>query len=385
MKFFTRVFFFCLCPVLWAQSEITEIGELPLAVRETSGLIHYNNNLITHNDSGNLPELYEIDKNTLEITRVVTVANAINTDWEDITQDEDYIYIGDIGNNNGNRTDLKILKISKSDYDTSDTVTAEIISYAYEDQTSFISQTNNNDFDAEALLVIDDNLIVFTKQWVSLGTVAYSIPKLAGEHIAVNIGSYQVEGLITGGTQNQADANVFYLVGYSEILFPFFVQFNFQDNTSIFSGEISTFLLNIGVAQVESIAFNIEENEFFISSEEFISPPIIDTKARLFSFSLDDNEEEEEENENGEGEEEPSTIEEDVILVKSFAEAEIQFILKENLNLLSLAIFDASGRLLLLEENIEDSILPTDILSSGVYYATFIFEDRRISKAFLKE
>ena len=161
------------------------------------------------------------------------------------------------------------------------------------------------------------------------------------------------------------------------------MQFNFQDNTSIFSGEISTFLLNIGVAQVESIAFNIEENEFFISSEEFISPPIIDTKARLFSFSLDDNEEEEEENENGE--EEPSTIVEDVILVKSFAEAEIQFILKENLNLLSLAIFDASGRLLLLEENIEDSILPTDILSSGVYYATFIFEDRRISKAFLKE
>ena len=385
MKFFTRVFFFCLCPVLWAQSNLTEIGELPIAVRETSGLIHYNNNLITHNDSGNLPELYEIDKNTLEITRVVTVANAINTDWEDITQDDDYIYIGDIGNNNGNRTDLKILKISKSDYDTSDTVTAEIISYAYEDQTSFISQTNNNDFDAEALLVIDDNLIVFTKQWVSLGTTAYRIPKEAGEHIAVNIGNYQVDGLITGGTQNQANANEFYLVGYSEILFPFFVQFNFQDNTAIFSGDINTSSLNIGVAQVESIAFNAEENQFFISSEEFISAPIIDTKARLFSFSLDDNNEEEEENENGEGEEEPSTIEEDVILVKSFGEAEIQFILNENLNLLSLGIFDASGRLLLLEENIEDSILPTDILSSGVYYATFIFEDRRISKAFLKE
>ena len=164
------------------------------------------------------------------------------------------------------------------------------------------------------------------------------------------------------------------------------MQFNFQDNTSIFSGEFSTFLLNIGVAQVESIAFNAEENQFFISSEEFISAPIIDTKARLFSFSLDDNkQEEEEENENGEGEEEPSTIEEDVILVKSFAEAEIRFVLKENLNLLSLAIFDASGRLLLLEENIEDSLLPTDSLSSGVYYATFIFEDRRISKAFLKE
>ena len=36
-----------------------------------------------------------------------------NVDWEDITQDETHIYIADFGNNNGNRTDLKIYKILK--------------------------------------------------------------------------------------------------------------------------------------------------------------------------------------------------------------------------------------------------------------------------------
>lgn len=381
---------FCSTNLLLGQSEPITIGELPFEINETSGLIQYNDRLITHNDSGNLPQLYEIDKNTLEITRIVTVANVVNTDWEDITQDDDFIYIGDIGNNNGNRTDLKILRIRKSDYDVLDTVTAETISYAYEDQTSFISD-RNNDFDAEALLVFGDDLLIFTKEWQSRGTVAYRIPKLPGDFTAVNIGRYQIDGLVTGAAQNSVNANEFYLVGYSEILLPFFVRFNFQDSATIFSGVIEKSSLNTGIAQIESITFNAEMNLFYVTSEEFINQPIINSSARLFSFSLDDNEDATDDNsdneeDNEEVEELPVTLEEDVIIFRPLGESNIQYSINIPSQLLAIAIYDASGRLLdfNVEENIENSVLPTETLSTGLYFATFLFEDRRISKAFQK-
>jgi hypothetical protein len=43
------------------------------ALDETSGLIFYNNKIITHNDSGDAPNLYELDENTGAITRTVTL------------------------------------------------------------------------------------------------------------------------------------------------------------------------------------------------------------------------------------------------------------------------------------------------------------------------
>ena len=42
---------------------------------ETSGLLFYNNNLITHNDSANSPNLYEIDINTGNIKNERTKKN----------------------------------------------------------------------------------------------------------------------------------------------------------------------------------------------------------------------------------------------------------------------------------------------------------------------
>ena len=61
---------------------------LPEDVPESSGLIFYNNRLITHNDSGNLPRLYEMDTLSSQVIRTIRIDNATNIDWEDITQDD---------------------------------------------------------------------------------------------------------------------------------------------------------------------------------------------------------------------------------------------------------------------------------------------------------
>lgn len=209
---------------LIAQEEsLIEKLELPESVKETSGLIFFNNRLITHNDSGDGATLYEVDTISGNVDRTITISNATNVDWEDMDQDDTHIYVADIGNNNGNRQDLKIYKILKSDYISSTSVTAEVISFSYEDQTDFTSRPNNNNLDAEALAVYQDNLVIFTKNWVDFQTNVYVIPKTAGTHTAQKVSSYNSQGLITGASIR---GEHFLLTGYDSMANPFLVFVN---------------------------------------------------------------------------------------------------------------------------------------------------------------
>ena len=219
-----------------AQVSATLVGTLPEGVPESSGLIYYNNRLITHNDSGNSPRLYELDTLSSQIIRTITINNASNVDWEDLTQDDSYIYIGDFGNNSGNRQDLRIYRITKSEYDNFSSVNAEIINFTYEDQTDY-SEIQNADWDAEALANFNDQLLIFTKQWQTNGTVVYSIPKVPGSYSARNIGFYDVSGLVTGATYNKS-SNVMMLLGYSPQLQPFIVRIDVPTSNFSFNGRM---------------------------------------------------------------------------------------------------------------------------------------------------
>ena len=256
----------------------TEITNLQTPdLDENSGLIFYNNNIITFNDSGGEANLYEINANTGNITRTVTITNATNVDWEDITQDASYIYIGDIGNNNGNRTDLKIYKIAKNDYNGSDDIAvAEIISYSYADQLDFTSNPNNTNWDAEGLISYSDQLLIFSKNWVDNRVNVYSIPKTNGTYSALLESSYNTNGLITSA-EISLNENIIYLIGYSNSQAPFMYTIHGIPNNSldIFSGVISEKISNIVPLgnQVEAIAlFEITPNKhrLYISNEKFI-------------------------------------------------------------------------------------------------------------------
>ena len=109
---------------------------LSSTLAETSGLIRWDNLIWTHNDSDDI-NLYGLDSLNGNIVQTQALTGTQNTDWEEISQDEDYLYIGDFGNNsNGNRTDLKILRISKSSFSAGTPVT-DTISFSYADQVNF--------------------------------------------------------------------------------------------------------------------------------------------------------------------------------------------------------------------------------------------------------
>jgi hypothetical protein len=280
-------------------SDFKEKFELPSAVEETSGLLFLDGKIITNNDGGDAANLYEIDSLTGNLLRTININNATNVDWEDLADDETYIYIGDFGNNNGTRTDLKIYKILKSDFKNNTQVSSEIISFSYEDQTNFNS-SNTHNFDAEAFVIYEDSILIFTKNRGDFKTNVYKIPKTIGNHTAVKVSSANVDGLITGATYN----GNFLLCGYDGYLTPFLVQISYDrapgDDifSSGFTKEPLTTQLGTG-SQVEAIT-SFKLGKYYISREsfstsvagtEFTFPQKLYefTDARDFSLSIDKN------------------------------------------------------------------------------------------------
>jgi hypothetical protein len=271
MKLRISCFLFLICSttiVIKAQNIVANaIGVLPAEVNESSGLIFLNGRLITHNDSGNPGMLYEIDTLSAQVLRSVVVKNHGNIDWEDICRDSNYIYIGDFGNNMGNRTNLRVLRISIADYLASDSVDAEAIHFSYADQTNFNPGNFSTNFDAEAIVCTAQYLYIFTKQWGKPGTKVYPLSKTPGTYSLVASDSLSVNGLITG-----ADFwnNKLSLTGYTSQNVFILVASGFSW-PHVSSGNIITQNVTLnGSIQVEAIAYN-QGNKAYISSEQSFS------------------------------------------------------------------------------------------------------------------
>jgi len=375
--------------LVYSQADTGSIGILPLEVSETSGLLFHNNELITHNDSGNEPVLYVLDTLSLEILRTVTISNAVNTDWEDLAADDTYFYIADIGNNSGDRTDLGIYRISKQAFDASDTVTAEWISYGYEDQFDFTGGANS-DWDAEALIVVGDELIVFTKQWQSNGTVAYSIPKSPGDHQAARLEAYASNGLITGATYNPVSQVVF-LCGYSQQLFPFVVRIDGIQNTFSFGADALRSALPLSFTQLEAIT-EAGVDTYYMSSERFvnIAPPIT-LEPQLFKFTTQDTEPDDPPTDPpppdppDDPKPMPDDIE-DVLLYQADRSNVLSYEIGIENALYGRAIFDASGRRIRYTagSEIQNNAIDLTTLRAAIYYLTFYFDGMVVSKAFYR-
>ncbi len=373
-------FLFMFGSFLFAQENIEAVGNLSDDISETSGLIFHNGKLITHNDSGNTSVLYEIDTVSLQITRIISITNAENVDWEDIAQDDDYIYIGDFGNNKGTRTDLAIYRINKQVYDQENTVTAERIDFSYEDQTEF-TDNGNSDWDAEAFFVLNDQLVILTKQWQSKGTVAYTVPKTPGTYTATIFDNYNSAGLVTGATYNPL-ANVLFIVGYSSTLSPFVLRVDGVTDTTIFTDEIKRTDLNIGLAQVEGITY-ADINTYYLSSELFIkTSPSIRLESQLFTFETQDK---------TDGEDDPTVnpepTEKDIIVFKGVSTNSLEYVLHIDEPISGRAIFDTTGRLVQYVPGSEITENKVDIttLKASVYYLTFYLGNRTISIPFSKK
>ncbi|MFL2607011.1 MAG: hypothetical protein ACJ0OX_04200 [Candidatus Marisimplicoccus sp.] len=248
------------------SAEIVSKIVLPKIINETSGLEFYNNNFITHNDSGGEPSLYVFNEMGEVIETIGLNKNPDfeieNNDWEDITNDNEYLFVADTGNNFGNRDNLNIIRVSKG----TDFMVDGIIEISYSDQESFFPRPKHK-YDAEAIIVIEDKIALFSKDRENLNTDLYLVDKNQnGSQILTSEVSYNVNTLITGGDYDE-DRNLLALVSYNSngnqylILFKNFELNNLENNT------FKKFKIPLEQAQIEAVKI-IDEKTFWVTSED---------------------------------------------------------------------------------------------------------------------
>ena len=252
----------------YESAVVLESIVLPKVINETSGLEILNEVFITHNDSGGEPTLYFF--NILgEITNSIKLEEKsfweiYNNDWEDITADEDYMFIADTGNNFGNRANLNIIKVKINDFSIDGK-----IDITYKDQEKFFSwfPRPKHKYDAEALFLIEDKIAVLSKDRSNLFTDLYLIDKESNSRQVLESKiTYDVNSLITGGDFNE-ELSLLALVSYNSKGNQYLILFEDFNLENLAKKKFRKIKIPIERAQIEAIKI-IDNKTFWITSED---------------------------------------------------------------------------------------------------------------------
>ncbi len=266
-----NIFFLCSS----YSQKLTKDISLSKKIDETSGLEIVDGQFITHNDSGGDPKLYYLDKKG-KIVKERKIEGVKNHDWEDLTKDDKFIYVADMGNNYDTRKNLSIIKIP---IDANNNLKTDIIEFNYPEQNDFRFKQLSQ-FDAEALISIDDFLVIFTKNRKTKKTDIYTLPKLAGSYNAKKIGNLDTNSIITGGDYDKKNE---LLILTSTISFDEYYILKIEDFSLKNKNDykIEMYEIPIGKTQVEAVKI-IDSNTFWITSEDEKSS----STARLMKIKL---------------------------------------------------------------------------------------------------
>lgn len=199
------------------------------ALREASGLAashRYAGVLWAHNDSGDRPRLFAFRRDGVAVLpnrvsdparyRGITIDNARNYDWEDITIDPDgRLYIGDIGNNDSARRNLAIYVVDEPDPVAGTPVRAVRMPFVYPDQKQFPPPLPQRAFDAEALFWADGKLHLLTKRLGDRRTALYRFETLTpgGPNVPTLMDTFDAGMLVTGASAT-SDGRRLAVLGY---------------------------------------------------------------------------------------------------------------------------------------------------------------------------
>lgn len=258
------------------------ITNIPADLNENSGMwIDNNQQIWLHNDGGDSAKLYALDTfGTIQKTVIVT--NAANFDWEDITHDaQGNLYIGDFGNNNNNRQNLRIYKIPNPNTIVGRTTTATEIKFFYPEQTAFPAPDTDKNYDAESLIYHNDSLYIFTKDRTSPHqgyTRLYQLPTDTGTHAAILLDSFLTGQSnfvfeITGAASSPNGQQIALINANTIWVFSDFVGSDF------FGGTAQTYPLG-STTQKEALDFLDDSTIYFSNENSFLGTP------KLFELKL---------------------------------------------------------------------------------------------------
>ncbi|TYK65127.1 hypothetical protein [Colwellia echini] len=142
----------------------SKLFTLDSKLKEVSGIeFDKAGNLWAINDGDNGALLHRVEKDG-SVSKSITITNAKNVDWEDMTQDDfGHFFIGDFGNNDNIRKWFTVYKI-ENPIDIKGTETqAEIIKFTFPKQLNYPPKASEKNFDLEAFVFYKRRLYLFSK------------------------------------------------------------------------------------------------------------------------------------------------------------------------------------------------------------------------------
>ncbi|MDB4161683.1 hypothetical protein N9772_04890 [Bacteroidia bacterium] len=236
-------------------------------LRENSGMAYYGGGVVyLVNDGGNGPKLFRFDTAQMGYT-TFDILNGSNADWEDLTTDKfNNLYIGDFGNNDNERKNLRIYKSPDPETIFSNQIAVETIAFTYENQTNFPPADSELNFDCEAMVWHQDSLYIFTKNrtdpydgW----SYMYVLPDSPGSYVAKLRDSIQ----FTASDKRLGWITAADLRGDSLLLLS-----SSKVNLGVGFGAKSLSEMiwesyDVGFSQKEAVSFGAKSTDIFISDE----------------------------------------------------------------------------------------------------------------------
>lgn len=267
----------------------TFVASLPSACNETSGLLFVNDTIFSINDSGNQPKIQAINPVNGQLLAEWQFSNAQNTDWEALTLSDSLIYIGDIGNNMGNRSTYNIFSFSRQLLTPqSNTINVEKHIFKLVNQPAGNLAPNAHDYDAEAMIYWQDSLHILSKNWQNLWTRHYVLPTNWQDTLVVQPrDSFYVNGLVTDAVFD-ATTNEALLLGYKKETTGLYTSFMYRltgIDQGLFAGNFQRIELGstLTLAQTEGICVSGPQAGY-ISGEQILS--VITIAPKLHAFDL---------------------------------------------------------------------------------------------------
>lgn len=268
----------------------TFIANLSVPYNETSGLAFSNDTIFSINDSGNQPMIHAMGSSNGQHLQSWTIQNAVNVDWEALALGPNAVFIGDIGNNAGNRNTLDIYRIARSDLTpTTTNLFAQKQTLRFADQPLSGLALNAHNYDCEAMFFWQDSLHLFSKNWDNLWTRHYVVPMAWQDTLIANpIDSFFVNGLITDAGHDQI-SNTIYLLGYKKELSGLYSSFIYRfinANNDCLASDYQRIELGstLNLAQTEGLCMT-GANKGYITGEQIVSIITIPPKLHFFDFS----------------------------------------------------------------------------------------------------
>ena len=299
MKFFFAVGVFACHVVVLAQGldlgatsyAPSFVANLASQCDETSGLVFTNDTIFTINDSGNQPKVQALSAVNGQLLAEWSLTNAVNKDWEALALSPQQMFVGDIGNNMGNRSIYELYRFERNQLSVMNTtINVQKLVFKFADQPAGAFPANAHNYDAEAMFFWQDSLHILSKNWQNLWTRHYVLPTNWQDTLVVEPrDSFYVNGLVTDAVFDGSSNQVF-MLGYKKESTGLYSSFMYRligVDQGLFAGNFQRIELGstLTLAQTEGICVSGPQAGF-ISGEQIVS--VITIAPKLHAFDLTD-------------------------------------------------------------------------------------------------